>query len=65
MIGPQFDDKIMREALSNIKDRWDDTPYCLVGGNCQHFADALRYEYSRLTNSLGSNESFEFDFVGP
>ena len=50
MIGPEFDDDIMREAVNNIRGRWDSRSYCLVGVNCQDFADALRQEYRRLAS---------------
>lgn len=46
--GPVYDDARMRRALSNIRSEWEDRTYCLVGSNCQSFADALRSEYSRL-----------------
>ena len=46
--GPVFDDKLMRQALHNIKPQWNNGTYCVVGHNCQHFADALRAEYVRL-----------------
>lgn len=50
--GPGYDDAITREALSNIIGGWDNTPYCLAGRNCQHFADDLRREYDRLSNNI-------------
>jgi RHS repeat-associated protein len=46
--GPVYDDGRMRQALENIGPNWVDSSYCLVGRNCQDFADALRAEYSRL-----------------
>ena len=44
--GPVYEDALMRQAVLNIKDSWD--TYCVIGINCQHFADALRTECSRL-----------------
>jgi RHS repeat-associated protein len=46
--GPRYDDSRMRRALANIQDEWRGRTYCLLGSNCQNFADALRAEYSRL-----------------
>lgn len=55
----------MRKKRNNIKDRWDDTPYCLVGRNCQHFADALRNEYNRLIDPTSFNVDSLFDQIAP
>jgi RHS repeat-associated protein len=49
-VGPVYDDNLMRQALTNIRDDFDSTTYCLFGRNCQDFADSLRREYQRLAN---------------
>ena len=49
--GPTYDDDLMRQAADNISNDWNDRSYCLIGQNCQDFADALRDEYDQLLNS--------------
>ena len=49
--GPTYDDDLMRQAPDNISNDWNDRGYCLIGQNCQDFADALRDEYDQLLNS--------------
>ena len=46
--GQVYDDDIMRQALNNIRNKWNDSTYCVTGNNCQHFADALREEYKKI-----------------
>lgn len=46
--GPTYDDSLMRRALKNINNEWESGRYCVVGNNCQHFAEALRNEYERI-----------------
>jgi RHS repeat-associated protein len=48
--GPVYDDDLMRQAVNNIRNDWDNKTYCVVGRNCQHFSDVLRQEYDRLLN---------------
>ena len=48
LFGPIYNDEIMREALNNVRQDWDDGVYCVVGQNCQHFSDALREEYDSV-----------------
>jgi RHS repeat-associated protein len=50
--GPVYDDDIMRQALDNTRNDWNNTTYCVAGRNCQHFSDTLRQEYDRLKNPL-------------
>ncbi len=50
MFGPKYDDKRMREAATNVNKQWSNKNYCLVGNNCQTYADALRAEYRRIEN---------------
>ena len=45
MFGPHYDDATMREAAKAVKR--DMKPYCLIGNNCQDFADKVRKEYER------------------
>lgn len=44
--GPSYNDALMRAASANV------TPggYCLLGNNCQHWADKVRSEYKRLSH---------------
>ncbi len=42
--GPHYDDAIMREAVKNVVP-WK---YCLIGNNCQDWADKVRKEYEQL-----------------
>ncbi|MBT6842838.1 MAG: hypothetical protein HOA17_03450 [Candidatus Melainabacteria bacterium] len=42
--GPHYDDALMRQAVKNA----GDPQYCLIGSNCQDYADKLRDEYERL-----------------
>lgn len=53
--GPVYDDKIMRQAVNNIRSRWDNGDYCVVGNNCQDFADALRQEYVNIGINFFNN----------
>jgi RHS repeat-associated protein len=46
--GPIYIDNIMREAVNNVRQEWGNNSYCIIGRNCQHFADALRGEYDRV-----------------
>ncbi|MBK8569986.1 MAG: hypothetical protein IPN81_08375 [Nitrosomonadales bacterium] len=45
IFGPHYDDATMREAVEAAKK--DIKPYCLIGNNCQDFADKVRKEYER------------------
>ena len=42
-----YDDATMRQAMENVTAG----DYCLVGNNCQNYADRLRKEYRRLKNN--------------
>ena len=53
--GPIYDDEIMRKAVNNISNKWNESNYCVVGVNCQDFADALRLEYNKINNSFFNN----------
>ena len=46
--GSIYDDAIMRQALQNIEQYWDNSTYNVSGKNCQGFSDALRSEYFRI-----------------
>lgn len=54
MFGPEYDDKIMRNAIKNLiesgewKGHGQENGYNLFRHNCQDFADAARKEYGRL-----------------
>ena len=45
----------MRKAVNNISNKWNKSNYCMVGVNCQGFADALRLEYNKINNSFFNN----------
>jgi len=45
----------MRQAVNNIRSRWDKGNYCVVGNNCQDFADALRQEYVNIGINFFNN----------
>jgi hypothetical protein len=47
---PVHDDDLMREALDDVRDDWNNRTYCVAGKSCQHFSDKLRLEYDRLAN---------------
>lgn len=42
--GPIYDDAIMREAVNNLGNQ----NYCILGSNCQDYAEKLRREYDKL-----------------
>ncbi len=44
-LGPHYDDATMRQAVDAVKKGIK--PYCLIGNNCQDFADKVRNEYER------------------
>ncbi|WP_146095492.1 RHS repeat-associated core domain-containing protein, partial [Xanthomonas theicola] len=52
--GPIYDDATMRMAVENVSKEWAKKSYCLVGQNCQNFADELRKEYMRKKNKGGN-----------
>src|SRR5690606_8461253 len=39
-----YDDALMREAVDNV----GEGNYCLIGSNCQDWADKVRWEYEKL-----------------
>jgi hypothetical protein len=43
-----YDDDIMKQAEKNIEDKWKPEDYCLIGHNCQNYAEDLRDEYEKL-----------------
>lgn len=47
--GQYFDDALMREAESNVQDRFRDRDYNLLAKNCQDYVEAVVEEYMRLT----------------
>ncbi len=53
MLGPVLDDTIARMAADSILSEWHGSSYCLLGNNCQTFADAVRSEYTRIENAIG------------
>ena len=63
IFGPHYDDAIIDEAIRNLKPK----NYCLLGSNCQDWADDLRAEYERLrTKRFNSiKEMFERASKGP
>ena len=52
--GPTYDDARMRKAVENVTPSWNNQTYCVVGANCQDFADALRQEYNKLSQPHGA-----------
>ncbi|MEN1704588.1 MAG: RHS repeat-associated core domain-containing protein [Planctomycetota bacterium] len=60
------------QAYNKCKNRFDSRePYCLIpgfghpGGNCQSFADCVRYEYEQINGSGGITPCDRKDYSGP
>ncbi len=51
--GPHYDDEIIKQAVKNV----GEGRYCLIGSNCQNWADKVRHEYNRIKNGNVDNSN--------